>query len=154
MTTLVPGDQIHILSPITIALGTSLADSMKADVVPVGATVTLTASILDASRDREGRSWILDLVDDEDGQRARWNGKVVFARGAWPADEIPATRDSVEWDEAREAARQAALALTDARERKAALVALERRYGPKRSNQTLAVYAGDQERLQIHLGAV
>lgn len=154
MTTLVPGDQIHILEPVAIALGTSLADSLKADVVPRGQTVTLTDGIIEASRDRNGRSWILDLADDADGQRARWNGKVVFARGSWPADQIPAQPDSVEWDEARETARQAALALTDAHERKAALAAVERRFGPKRTHQTIGVYAGDLERLQPRLGVI
>ena len=93
-----------------------------------GDSITITAAMLDESRDRLGHSW-LEIIADEHSQLARW-GLAYFAPGAAPADMQPWELGSTEWAEAREQARREAWAIPSGRERIAALKAVEDRFGP------------------------
>lgn len=131
---LAPGEQFHALHTGLTVLTTpgALASSV---VLRRGQTVTVTDALREASRDREGRSW-LDLVDDADAQIARW-GRQMIARGPAPDDLTTWEPGSVEAQEAREQARREAWALPTEEARRDALAAVERIYGPAVTSRTL-----------------
>jgi hypothetical protein len=153
MTEPKPGDQISFWGSMAIMTGDDLVSSLRPVEVRRGTTITLTADIIRCSKDKNGESW-LSTIDSEDEQIARW-GRRMISRGPWD-ESIPRWEDgTVEQAEAREKARQAALALEDPRARKDALAALERVYGPPQNNQTLAHYKGDNEtHVQPRLGVI
>lgn len=77
-----PGDKFHVIrTGLTIRLGPRLTDD--AVILRRAQTVTVTADMIEANRDRNGASF-LDLLDDPDEQRRRW-GHVKIARGEAPA---------------------------------------------------------------------
>lgn len=92
-----------------------------------GDSITITAAMLDESRDRLGHSW-LEIIADEAAQLRRW-GVAYFAPGAAPADLTSWEPGSPEHHEAREEARRAAWAIPSTRERIEALREVERVYG-------------------------
>lgn len=129
-----PGDQFHaVTTGITVATSTSLLGAST--VLTRGQTVTLTADMIEASRDRNGDSW-LDLLHDDLAQIARW-GEVRIAPGPAPADMAPWLPGSPEEDAAREQARRAAYALVDDAERRLALARVDERFGRLKTSRTL-----------------
>jgi hypothetical protein len=129
-----PGDSIHFLvDGFTFALDTGLM--AQSHVSRRGETAVLTQKLIDASRDRDGHSW-LDLLHDELAQIERW-GQVRFAPGAAPADIAPWLPGSVEAEQAREQARRAAFAILDDTERRRALADIDARFGRPSTSRTL-----------------
>lgn len=79
-----PGDRIYFLSPITLLVRATASGVGGGVMVERGSTVTITQAILDLNKDREGKSF-LALIDDEEAQVAKFGRKVV-GRGPWPSD--------------------------------------------------------------------
>lgn len=124
-TPLKAGDVVHALvSGFTFPGSLELTGGR---VTRRGEDITITDDMLEAAKDRRGASF-WDLVDDPDGQVARW-GHEVFRRGSAPDDMETWTPGSPEHQLARERARQDAWTLPDPRERAAALQEVQRRYG-------------------------
>lgn len=129
------GEQIHFLEALTVRTsdnpwggGGMLCER--------GRVVTLTQKFIDLNE-----AW-LRLAGDEEGQRARWRGKVIFRPGPWPEGvltTVPGTRDH---EEAREAARRAAWRVEDPGERRAALAEVDAVYGRNVTSRETASYRG------------
>lgn len=137
---LTPSESIHFLEN-----GFTFSTSDNASTGHVsrrGQVVVITTALLEASQDRLGASW-LDLVDDAEGQKARW-GKHMFGRGEFPASQSLFVAGSVEWELAREARRVAAHAIPDHHERAVALRNLNTEFGPGPSGQRSVSYGSDQ----------
>lgn len=110
-----------------------------------GQVIDLTPQDVEASRDRAGNSlWSLSPQE----QRDRW-GEQRFGIGPWPDGEDVFVRGSVEWAEAREAARREAWQ-APASQRRAALADVEEKFGPAPvTSKTLERVVGDEERDEI-----
>lgn len=120
-----PGAQFHCLH----SGAPSISAGSFAPIQPRrGQSIEITETMLAESQDREGVSW-LSIIADEQAQLRRW-GVVYFAPGAAPADLAPWEHGDAEWAEAREQARREAWAVTNGRERIAALKAVEDQFGP------------------------
>lgn len=122
---------IHFFGPLTVPIDHEHHRAMR-----WGEVLEVTPERYTLSLDRLGRSY-LDLLDDEEGQIARW-GRVMFARGEWP-EHLPLYEPgSIEADEARETARQAAHAIADPELRKEALRQVKRKFGaPTPTSRTI-----------------
>ena len=130
----VPGDSIHFLvDGFTFPLDSGLM--AQSHVSRRGETAVITQKLIDASRDRDGNSW-LDLLHDELGQIERW-GQVRFAPGAAPADMSPWLPGTPEADAAREQERRAAWAILDDGERHRTLAEIDARFGRPLTSRTL-----------------
>ncbi|GAA4678471.1 hypothetical protein [Frondihabitans cladoniiphilus] len=131
------GEEIHFFGSITV-----MVDDFRSWVAAYGSVVSITAEMVESSRDRHGDSW-LDLADDASRQERRW-GQVMFARGPWP-DGLPRLLPgSDDWAEARENARKAAHHLLTPDERRAALATVEMEYGPApKTSRTILKLTGD-----------
>ena len=131
------GDIFHFaIDGVTYARSKSLGDGV---VSHRGDEVTITESLLEASRDRNGDSW-LHLLHDPDTQVRRW-GRLAFAPGPFPTNEVSAEPGTVARELAREKARQAAVAITDRAARTQAMQQVQAVYGgPRPTSQTLATY--------------
>lgn len=128
-----PGSQVHFLAPITFSTKVNSFTGTGAN-LDRGDTITLTADIIEAQRDRNGdlsRSW-LGLLHDEDAQVARF-GHVIARPGPWPEGQEVWTYGDRRWETERDAARRRAWALPSEQERHEALAAVEARFGPARS---------------------
>jgi hypothetical protein len=132
-----PGDQFHFLAS-GVLFATSTSFSGANEVSRRGATVTVTEALIEASKDRHGRDSWLDLVDDQEGQRARFS-KVVFSRGPAPAGLSPWTPDSPEQQEAHDLARAAAYAIPEGSDRRAALAEVVAVFGRPSTSRTIRV---------------
>lgn len=137
------GETLHVLrSGLTVSLGGGSLMSGRAVVLERGQTFTVTSAMIEAARDRHGSldgSW-LGVVYDDDAQRARY-GAVIVRPGPAPADLRPWEYGSPEWFNARDTARRRAYALPSEAERREALAAVERDYGPAGStSKTTATY--------------
>lgn len=136
-----PGSQVHFLRAMTVRTSDQFLGGGV--LCERGTAITLTAKVIELSRDRNGRSW-LDLLGDDAAQLERW-GEVRFRPGAWPGGPTW-TYGSPDWAEARETARRAAWSIEDPQARARARKAVEDEFGPAlvTSVQT-AVYRGDDE---------
>jgi hypothetical protein len=145
-----PGDQVHFLAPITFSTKANSFTGAGAT-LNRGDTITITADIIEAQRDRHGdlsRSWVA-LLHDEDAQVARF-GQVVARPGSWPEDQERWTYGDRRWETERDNARRAAWAIADDADRAAALAAVEERFGPSRqTSKTTAVYRPGQHPTEI-----
>lgn len=145
-----PGDQVHFLAPITISTKANSFTGSGAN-LDRGDTITLTADIIDAQRDRRGnlsRSWVA-LLHDEHAQVARY-GQVIVRPGPWPADQEVWIYGDRRWELARDNARRAAWAIADDADRAVALAAVEERFGPSRTtSQTTATYRRGEHPTEI-----
>lgn len=131
---LTPGDQIHFLRS---GLTFRTSDEWAATVISQrGMVATVTSDLIEASRDRYGRSW-LALVDDPEAQIARW-GSVTFARGAFPAGVPTWTPATPEEEAARDLSHDAAWSLPEGPERAAALREHARVFGRPQTSRTMA----------------
>jgi hypothetical protein len=113
MTTSPVGITIHALGAITVPTSTSMASQSRN--LQYGDEMVLTAEVIEALRDRNGRVRLLELLDDEPAQVRVWS-EVKIRRGPWPSTDDPLDRiqpDSPQWDDARTAALQAAALLPD-----------------------------------------
>lgn len=106
--------------------------------VDYGDELTVTAPLVAASLDRNGKSW-LDLVDEEPRQIQRW-GRVMFRRGPWPEGVSRIQPGSAKWLDAREAARAEAHNIEDPAERDHALQRVRHEFGDVPTSRTVAVY--------------
>jgi hypothetical protein len=130
---LAPGDQFHFLRSGIIFRTSS--EAFGGEVSARAQTVTVTASLLEASQDINGNSW-LDLVDDEAAQTARW-GEPAFTRGPAPADLTHWQPGTEEQTVARATALAAAWALPEGDERNSALRDVVRTYGRALTSSTM-----------------
>lgn len=126
------GDQIHAkVTGVTFAVGRGFTSASH--VTARGETYTVTAALIDASRDAGGRSWLRHLVSDE-AQLRRWN-EVRFGIGPAP-EGMTAEPGTAEHREQREAARREAWGMPTAQARADALAAVESRFGPAPTTST------------------
>lgn len=153
---LVPGDQIHALRT-GVTFGTGGGFTSAAHVSRRGETYTITQTLIDASKDANGNSWLSHLASDE-AQLAAWQ-EVRFGIGPAPADLLPEHGTS-EWRAAREEARQAAWREPDPDRRAAALQAVRDRFGeaPVTSNhwkvEDPSIAAAEAQRAALDAGGV
>ena len=128
-----------VASGLTIVVDAS--GSGVARVMEYGSELTITPELVQANTDRVGNCPLLDLLDDDEAQARRW-GKVMVRRGPWPADLSRIERGSLQWDDAREAARQKAWKIDDPNDRARALAQVKEHYGPQpTTSRTIADYA-------------
>jgi len=95
-----------------------------------GQEIIITAELIDATRDRFGRSTFLDQLLDPDLQRQSW-GRVVWLPGAWPSDRLRYLPGTRQWHLYRDAAYRAAAATVGEQARKAARQEAVELFGPK-----------------------
>ena len=133
-TKIAPAAQLHFLrAGVTIVTDSELSFPQSVT-SHRGLSITLTQRIIDSNTDREGNSW-LNLVDNPEGQRAKW-GEVVFAAGPAPASMRPWLPGSVEEELAGQRARAAAYDLPLA-DQAAALREVSRTFPRKITSTTL-----------------
>lgn len=135
---LVPGDRVHFYG--TVTLSTSTEGSFGGAVVEHGSTITVTDALIEANKDRTGAS-IFDLIDRLDEQERRF-GKVMFARGPFPANAPRFERGSAEESWARQAAREAAAGISDPEQRAAAQRANRDAYGVESTQRSSKIFGG------------
>lgn len=132
---LAPGGKVHLLGTLTWAF-----DYTHHEVIGYGTEVTISSLMLEAFRDRFGRSILdPDVLDCEEEQVRRW-GKVMVRRGPWPHGVDRLVRGSQEWWDQAEAERRAAWKIDDEQERLAALRAVRAKYGTQSTSRTLATF--------------
>lgn len=123
-----PGDLVHFL------VHTNIATAHGSVIIRPGTELTLTGSIIQLSKDRNGESW-LDLVDDPAAQ-VRQHGRVRFGRGPAPADLLP-DPGTPEHDDQHLLAHDAAWRITDPQARAEALAQVHERFGTLGRSRTL-----------------
>jgi hypothetical protein len=126
---------IHFYGALTLPTGTDWHSISMS--VGYGDELTVTAPIVAASLDRNGRSW-LDLLDDEPAQIRRW-GRVMMRRGPWPL-ESRIEPGSAQWLDARDAARAEAHKIENPADRERALLRVRQQFGDAPTSRTLASY--------------
>jgi hypothetical protein len=132
-----PGDKVHVLAEFAYQDELSW---VSGKVARRGQTIEVTEALIEASKDRFGRSW-LDLVDDPAGQVAVY-GKEIIGRGPFPAGLVPTQPRTLDHREARLEAARAARELPKGPERDDALAKVEKLYGPAEpTSRTNAVYS-------------
>lgn len=110
-------------------------------VMKYGDEIELTDEVIEANRDRHGRSWIDDWLNTGDEEYHR-GGKVVARRGPWPAGTCRLSPGSFEWYEARGQAVKQTFLIEDQAARAEARREVESFYGSlPSSGQTMRVIA-------------
>lgn len=127
-----PGERFHALTAATLPVGGGLFSG--GEVVERGRTVTITADLIEATKNKHGVSW-LDLVNDAEGQIEKW-GEVRFAPGPWPDDTETWVQGDPVWELNRAKAQSAAWAVADEGDRAKALRAVLSRYGAGQPTST------------------
>jgi hypothetical protein len=117
-----PGDEIHFQVHLSVP-----ATLMRSQIGEPGTTLTVTQELLDLNRDRNGRSWLIDLIDDP-GEQVRRYGRVRVARGPAPTSSLPVP-GTVAWVDAARRAYADAWDLRDPAERRVALAQARATYG-------------------------
>ncbi|WP_146078084.1 hypothetical protein [Subtercola sp. Z020] len=117
-TVIKPGDQIHILATgVTLSTG----DFFPSYIGRRGDTLTVTEALIEASRDRNGESW-LDAVVTGDDQRIGF--------GPFPSDVPVLLPGSLEFQAERERRRDQAWRIPTTAERDLALAQVYAEFGP------------------------
>lgn len=124
--------EVHFLGPLTVAVDRRNHASME-----YGCVLTINQENYEASRDRNGRSWIDTLLDDEEAQIRCW-GRVRVRRGGWPDDLPRIEPGSQRWWDAADGERREAHRIEDEAERGRALRAIRAKYGSQPTSRTLA----------------
>lgn len=123
-----PGDQIHILvTGVTLSVG----DFFPSYVGRRGDTITVTEAMIEASRDRNGKSW-LDAVAAGDDSR--------IGLGPFPSDVPALLPGSLEFQAERERRREQAWLIPTVAEREAALAEVYRDFGSLRPTGSSTSY--------------
>jgi hypothetical protein len=130
---------VHFLAPLTVHLA---ASSNGARVVEYGHEINLTPAVRALNTGRDG-SCVFDLLHDE-GARVRRFGKVVMRPGPWPESVSRLLPGSFEWEDMREARRQAAWRIEDEDKRRQALAQLRADFPSAPTSRTLAEIRGDR----------
>lgn len=125
------GRMIHFTNALTVAIPNN-GHVMHA-VLGYGTELLLTDEIMEASRDRNGRSRLLERLEAGEGVHY----------GTWPEGKVRFEPGSLDFAEAREAARQAIWKIEDEAERRAAQAAHRATYGSLPTSKTLATIKGD-----------
>lgn len=148
------GDVVHALATgMQLPRTTSLWGGAPALQLVRGQSFTVTAEMIEASKDRFGNVTWPAMVRDEAAQLRRW-GKIHLAPGAAPQDMQPWIYGDASWSEQREIARRAAWAETNPDRRAAALAEVQRVYGAAPTTSTVhaihktdAAYDAQQARI-------
>lgn len=124
---------VHFLSSITVNL-----DQHRAEVMVRASELLVTDTVREASIDRNGNSW-LDLLDNPEAQELRY-GRVVFARGPFPAGELTTEPGTPEHEAAAWRAHRDAEHIVNTAERRRALDSARAAYGEDatRTSRTLS----------------
>ena len=117
--------RIHFLETMIVPTKSGL--TAESELMNRGSELVLTAEVLAAGVDRNGRSWI-DKLDNEQAQIERW-GVVRFRRGSWPANTPTWVHGDQQWADARERRRLEAHQVSDPDRRSAAFADLRREFG-------------------------
>ena len=145
-TTVEPPARVHFLGPLALVTRLSAGGLGDGIVTRYGQELDVTEQLVLANTDRNGRCALVELVDDPEGQVDRY-GRVMYARGSWPAGRSRLEPGSDAAEDARESARRTAHSIQDASQRAAALAAVNRTYGPApTTSRTVAEVPGDQSR--------
>ncbi|MFI8632150.1 hypothetical protein ACIGEP_06120 [Microbacterium sp. NPDC077663] len=123
-----PGEQVHVLVPLNVKVKPGFTGSSM--LLDRSATITMTADLIAAQRDRFGKlaDWLALLGDDE-AQVARF-GEIVSRPGPAPADLKRWVVGDATWRDERAKARAAAWAETDPDERDRRLREVQKVFGP------------------------
>jgi hypothetical protein len=132
------GITVHFLGSVAIHQPSNGAP-MPSLLCQYGSEIVLTADVIQANRDREGRWPLLDVLDDEATQVAMF-GKRLIAPGPWPTNQPRYEAGSFEEDQAREEAHQAASSISDEQERGRALADVRARFGTRGRSTELQSY--------------
>lgn len=137
-STLKPGDQVHFLAAMTVPISPDYGAVLQR-----GATIELTEQMIEATRDRNGVSW-LDLVDDDEAQIERW-GQVTFHRGecpdsitSWNGEDGAGMRGLLRTQEIEEAR-----LISHPGERRERIAEITAKYGAAPTSWTIATYKAD-----------
>lgn len=123
------GETFHALADgLTIGTTTQLFGGTPAIITRRASTYTMTADMLDASKNKLGAIGWPALVHDEQAQLRRW-GKVYLAPGPAPAEMESFLPGGREANEARENAMLTAGQIADPHERRAAIERVKARFG-------------------------
>lgn len=127
------GEVFHVLEPFTLASGFNSTSASR--IVKRGETITITQKHVDASRDRNGRSWLEEAM-------APGAVSTRIAPGPWPSGKAPWRVGDRNWADAREQARLEAWAQPTEELQHEALREVHRKFGPSApTNQTIRTQA-------------
>lgn len=125
--------EVHFFGPLTVPVDRSTHHTMG-----YGSVLMVTREAYEASRDRNGQSYLdPDFLDDEDAQLRRW-GRVMMRRGPWPEGTPRLQRGSQEWWDAADAERRAAHKIEDEALKARTLAEIRAKYGSQATSQTIA----------------
>jgi len=123
-----PAVLIHLLRAVTLLTSSSITGMGR--VYAFGDELEVTPAIIEANRDRNGKSSLAWVEDGEDEWR---RGDVIIARrGPWPAGTCKLESGSFSWTDAKAAAIKTALSVDDPLERQQRRRQVEEFYGPSK----------------------
>jgi hypothetical protein len=129
---------VHVVGP-TLSVHTKPNSTDSVRVLSYGDELLITNEVIMANTDTNGKCRLMEWIDDEPRQ-VRELGQVVVRRGPWPEGKSRLLYGDVEWQEAREAARQEAHKIENGQERTRALARVDQDYGPRPTSRTTATY--------------
>lgn len=121
---------IHFTSSHNVAVSSAPNGTV---IFGYGTDLLVTDEIIALSRDRNGRSTLLDRIEA---------GNVGIHLGRWPSDLPRLEPGSNEWHDAKEAARKTAWTVEDEARRKAALARVAAEFGGIPTSKTLMTTRG------------
>ncbi|RFA07941.1 hypothetical protein B7R54_00970 [Subtercola boreus] len=126
-TSIKPGDQIHILATgVTLSIG----DFYPSYIGRRGDTLTVTEAMIDASRDRNGETWLAAVATGDDPR---------IGLGPFPSDLPVLLSGSLEFEAERQRRRDQAWLIPTESEREAALAKVRKEFGaPIRTGSSIS----------------
>jgi hypothetical protein len=101
---------VHFLGDLSVTLSRSAVGHAR--VMEYGDQLELTDEIIQASRDRNGNSWLVDWLNSGEDEHRRGD-KVIARRGPWPAGTCRLRPGSFAWHAARDQAVRETFEITD-----------------------------------------
>lgn len=134
--------RIHFLRAVTLLTSSSITGMGR--VYAFGDELDVTPALIEANRDRNGKS---PLAWVEAGEEEWRRGEVIVARrGPWPAGTCKLENGSFAWTDAKAGAIKTALSVDDQAERQQRRREVEAFYGPSKptseTHQVIAAGAG------------
>jgi hypothetical protein len=148
-TPLKPGDVFHVLVPISLLRGTSLAATMDPLSLRRGDVLQVTEEMLLANQNLSGFS-IFSIASDPDAQIKKY-GRQLIGVGTWPAGIETWTVGTVEERQAHERALRQAAEIEDPHARKTEMDRIRRVFGGElKTSHSIGQYRGDAPSEKIH----